>query len=182
MDSKCIWLTGLPSAGKTTLAVGLEQNLTARKINCIHLDGDIIRKGLNSDLGFSLADRKENIRRVAELCRLLLEHNTITICSFIAPTVEIREIAKSIIGSGKFFEVFIDTPKEICALRDPKGLYAKAFKGEIKEFTGVSDPYEAPVDPELTINTHEQTLDESVAQIISYLEARELVPQAQIAD
>ncbi len=169
MNYRCIWLTGLPSAGKTTLAHGLEQNLSARGINCLHLDGDIIRKGLNSDLGFSMADRKENVRRVAELCKLLLEHNNLPICSFIAPTLEIREVAKAIIGSEKFIEVFIDTPKEICALRDPKGMYARAFKGELKEFTGISSSWEPPMNPLLTIHTINRTPEECIAELLSFV-------------
>ena len=141
----------------------------------MHLDGDIIRKGFNSDLGFSMADRKENIRRVAELCKLLLEHNIIPICSFIAPTLEIREIAKAIIGPEKFIEVFIDTPREICALRDPKGMYAKAFKGEIKEFTGVSSPWEPPMNPSLAIRTLNRTPEECIGELVSFL-LKELNP------
>jgi adenylylsulfate kinase len=169
MDSKCIWLTGLPCAGKTTLAEGLVKKLSEQGINCIHLDGDIIRKGINSDLGFSMQDRKENIRRVAELCRLLLQNNIVTICSFIAPTIEIREMASSIMGKDYFTEVFIDTPKEICAMRDPKGMYAKAFKGEIKEFTGISSPWEPPFLPSLAIHTINRSADECTEELLAFV-------------
>jgi adenylylsulfate kinase len=169
MTPKCFWLTGLPSAGKTTLALGLERKLLALNYNCIPLDGDIIRKGMNSDLGFSMEDRKENIRRVAELCHLLLQHYSIPVCSFIAPTRDIREIARRIIGKDLFIEVFIDTPKEICALRDTKGLYAKAFKGEIKEFTGISSPWEPPLAPALTIHTLNRTPEDCVEELVTFV-------------
>jgi adenylyl-sulfate kinase len=169
MSPKCIWLTGLPSAGKTTLAAGLEKKLLELGYNCIHLDGDIIRKGINSDLGFSMEHRKENIRRVAELSHLQLQNHSIPVCSFIAPTREIRELARSIIGKDLFIEVFIDTPKEICALRDPKGMYAKAFKGEIKEFTGISSPWEPPLNPSLTIHTLNRTADECVEELLAFV-------------
>jgi len=169
MSPLCIWLTGLPCAGKTTLANGLEKKLLELGHNCLHLDGDVIRKGLNSDLGFSMNDRKENIRRVAELCKLLLPHHSEIICSFIAPTLEIRELARTIIGKEAFIEVFIDTPKEICAMRDPKGMYAKAFKGEIKEFTGISSPWEPPLSPALAIHTLNRTADECVEELLAFV-------------
>jgi len=168
MTPKCVWLTGLPGAGKTTLASGLVKKLLESGLNCIHLDGDIIRKGMNSDLGFSMVDRRENIRRVAELSHLLLQNHSIPICSFIAPTREIREMAGTIIGKALFLEVFIDTPKEICALRDTKGMYAKALKGEISEFTGISSPWEPPLDPSLTIHTLNRTVIECLDELMAF--------------
>jgi adenylylsulfate kinase len=169
MTPKCIWLAGLPCAGKTTLAAGLEKKLLEIGYNCINLDGDVIRKGINSDLGFSMEDRRENIRRVAELSNLLLKHHSIPVCSFIAPTREIREMARAIIGKDLFIEVFIDTPKEICAMRDPKGMYVKAFRGEIKEFTGISSPWEPPLEPSLTIHTLNRSVDECIEELLAFV-------------
>lgn len=160
-----IWLTGLSASGKTTLANALEYRL----LNAGHLtqllDGDIVRQGLCKDLGFSDNDRTENIRRIAEVSKLFCNGGIITISAFISPTNEIRKMAREIIGSADFFEVFVSTPLEICELRDPKGIYKKARLGEIKEFTGISAPYEVPHNPEYSIDTSNISVEESVERL-----------------
>jgi adenylylsulfate kinase len=160
-----IWFTGLSASGKTTLANALEYRL----LNAGHLtqllDGDIIRQGLCKDLGFSDSDRTENIRRIAEVSKLFCNGGIITISAFISPTNEIRKMAREIIGSADFFEVFVSTPLEVCEKRDPKGIYKKARLGEIKEFTGISAPYEVPVNPEYSIDTSDISVEESVVRL-----------------
>ncbi len=140
----CVWMTGLSGSGKSTIAVELERRLHAEGIHSVVLDGDNVRTGINNNLGFSEADRTENIRRIAEVAKLFVGNGTVTICCFVSPTIAIREQAKSIIGAEDFVEVFVDTPLEECELRDVKGLYAKARTGEVKEFTGISAPFEPP--------------------------------------
>jgi adenylylsulfate kinase len=163
--AKVIWLTGLSGSGKTTLAIGLERALfDAGKLAYV-LDGDNVRTGINNNLGFSDADRKENIRRIAEVAKLFANAGVITICCFVSPTIEIRNMAKSIIGENDFLEVYVNASLESCEQRDVKGLYAKARKGELKDFTGIHQPFEAPVAPWLEIKTDTQSLEQSVKQL-----------------
>lgn len=164
-----IWLTGLSGSGKTTIAVALEQELYAMGKLTQVLDGDNIRAGINNNLAFSEADRMENIRRIAEVAKLFCNCGIITICCFVSPTREIRALAKSIIGEEDFFEVYISTSLEVCEQRDVKGLYARARKGEIKDFTGVNAPFEEPLAPALSIDTGEMPLQSSVSAIINQI-------------
>ncbi len=161
----CLWLTGLPAAGKSTIANALERRLYAAGRHTYLLDGDEIRLGLNKDLGFSEANRIENIRRVSEVARLLVDAGLIAIVSFISPYRAQRDHARSLFGPGEFFEIFVDTPLTECERRDPKGLYAKARRGELKNFTGIDSPYEPPVAPEVHLQTTLQTPDECVDRI-----------------
>ncbi|MBI4649449.1 MAG: adenylyl-sulfate kinase [Bacteroidia bacterium] len=167
--TKVIWITGLSCAGKTTLATGLEEKLNKSGFLSQVLDGDNIRMGLSNNLGFSDDDRKENIRRTAEVSKLFLNCGIITICSFISPTIEIRNLAKNIIGENDFIEVFLSTPVEICKKRDKKGLYAKAQKGEIQNFTGIDSPYEPPENPAIRIDNSNLTPDESIAKLLDFV-------------
>ena len=162
-------MTGLSGSGKSTIAEGVERNLFQIGYFAQILDGDNVRSGLNNNLGFSLEDRKENIRRIAELAKLYLNSGVVTICSFISPTIEIRSFAKSIIGEENFIEIFVDTPLEICESRDVKGLYKKARAGEIKGFTGIDSPYEQPETPDYRIYTPEKTIEESVNEVVGFL-------------
>lgn len=165
-QSVVIWFTGLSGSGKTTIAIALEKELNKRGILTQVLDGDNIRAGINNNLGFSENDRKENIRRIAEVTKLFLNCGIVTINCFVSPTNEIREQAKTIIGENDFLEIFINTPIEICEQRDVKGLYKKARAGEIKDFTGISSPFEAPVNPFLNVKTANRTVEESVKEIL----------------
>ena len=164
-SAKVIWFTGLSGSGKTTLASNLEKELFFRRYFCQVLDGDNIRSGINNNLGFSKEDRLENIRRIAEVSKLLLNTGMITICSFISPTEEIREMARNIIGENDFIEIFLNPPLEVCEQRDTKGLYKKARAGEIKDFTGISSPFEAPKHPDLVIDTSVVAIKEAVDMI-----------------
>ncbi|HAC21451.1 MAG TPA: adenylyl-sulfate kinase [Porphyromonadaceae bacterium] len=166
---KMIWFTGLSGSGKSTLAIALERELHNRGLLCRILDGDNIRTGINNNLGFSEEDRIENIRRIAEVSKLFVDSGVITIAAFISPTNEIRKMASSIIGSDDFIEVFVDTPLEVCEQRDVKGLYKKARAGEIKEFTGISSPFEAPMQPNLRIDTSIQEIEQSISQLLDYV-------------
>ena len=157
-----IWFTGLSGSGKSTLAIALERELYKQGILCRILDGDNIRSGINNNLGFSEADRTENIRRIAEVSKLFVDCGIVTIAAFISPTHAIRRMASEIIGEDDFLEVYVSTPIEECERRDVKGLYAKARRGEIKEFTGISSPFEAPEHPFISIDTSRQSLDDSV--------------------
>ena len=157
-----IWFTGLSGSGKSTLAIALEGELYKQGILCRILDGDNIRSGINNNLGFSEADRTENIRRIAEVSKLFVDCGIVTIAAFISPTHAIRRIASEIIGEDDFLEVYVSTPIEECERRDVKGLYAKARRGEIKEFTGISSPFEAPEHPFISIDTSRQSLADSV--------------------
>jgi bifunctional enzyme CysN/CysC len=161
----CLWLTGLPAAGKSTIANALEKRLFAAGRHTYLLDGDDIRLGLNNDLGFSEADRIENIRRVSEVARLLVDAGLIVIVSFISPYRAQRDRVRVLFEPGEFLEIFVDTPLAECERRDPKGLYAKARRGELKEFTGIDSPYEPPVSPEVHLQTTLQTPDECVDRI-----------------
>jgi adenylylsulfate kinase len=164
-----IWLTGLSGSGKSTLAIALEKELYARGFVCCILDGDNIRSGINSNLGFSPLDRMENIRRIAEVSKLFIEAGIITIAAFISPTYELRKMAASIIGEDNFVEIYISTPLEECERRDVKGLYTQARKGEIKEFTGISAPFETPLNPALSIDTSIFTVDEAILQLLQLI-------------
>ena len=157
-----IWFTGLSGSGKSTLAIALERELYKQGILCRILDGDNIRSGINNNLGFTEADRTENIRRIAEVSKLFVDCGIVTIAAFISPTHAIRRMASEIIGEDDFLEVYVSTPIEECERRDVKGLYAKARRGEIKEFTGISSPFEAPEHPFISIDTSRQSLADSV--------------------
>jgi len=167
--SKVLWLTGLSGSGKSTLAKAVERKLYEAGRLTMLLDGDNMRTGLNRNLGFSEDDRKENIRRIAEVAKLFLEIGIITIASFVSPTEEIRQTARSIIGAGDFLEIFVNCPLEECESRDVKGLYKKARTGEIKNFTGIDAPFEEPANPALTVNTAEERPEESVRKIMEFL-------------
>ena len=164
-----IWFTGLSGSGKTTIAIQLEKELYNRGYLTQILDGDNIRSGLNSDLGFSKEDRYENIRRIAEVAKLFKECGIITICSFVSPLRAMRRMAKEIIGEEDFIEVFVNTPLEVCEQRDVKGLYAKARNGEIKDFTGISAPFEAPEECDIEVRTDKESLEGIVTKIIEIL-------------
>jgi len=168
-NSKVLWLTGLSGSGKSTIAEALERKLHNSGYFAQVLDGDNIRSGINSNLGFSLEDRQENIRRIAEIAKLYLNSGIITLNSFISPTKEIRNFAKQIIGAEHFIEVYINAPIEVCEQRDVKGLYKKARKGIIKGFTGIDSPYEPPTNPAIEIKTDQLSLEESVEQIFNYI-------------
>lgn len=157
-----IWMTGLSGSGKSTIARGLEKRLYEHDIHTKILDGDNLRTGLNKNLGFSDEDRIENIRRVAETARLFLDNGIVTICSFVSPTTSIRNMAAEIIGKSDFLEIMVVASFDECAKRDVKGLYKKALKGEIKDFTGLDAPFEEPIEPFLRINTEELNIEESV--------------------
>jgi len=161
-SAKVIWFTGLSGSGKTTLASNLEKDLFFHRFFCQVLDGDNIRSGINNNLGFSETDRLENIRRISEVSKLLINTGMITICSFISPTDEIRNLARKIIGEKDFIEIFLNPPLEVCEQRDTKGLYKKARAGLIKDFTGISAPFEAPKHPDLEIDTSTIGIKESV--------------------
>lgn len=164
-----LWFTGLSGSGKSTVAIALERELHRRGLLCRILDGDNIRTGINANLGFSAEDRKENIRRIAEVARLFVDTGIITIAAFISPTEEVRRMAAGIIGEDDFKEIYISTPIEECERRDVKGLYAKARRGEVKNFTGISAPFEAPAHPAISLNTAELSLEESVRQLLELL-------------
>ncbi len=165
-----IWFTGLSGSGKSTLAIGLEREFYRRGKLTQLLDGDKVRNGINSNLGFSDVDRTENIRRVAEVARLFCDNGIITLCAFISPTNEIRDMARNIIGNGDFFEVYLDTPLEVCEERDLKGLYKKARAGEIKNFTGIDAPFEAAEDANIIIDTSQFGIEECIQKILEKIE------------
>ena len=170
-----LWFTGLSGSGKSTVAREVERLLVLKKKNAYVLDGDNIRHGLNQDLGFSEGDRKENIRRLAEVTRLFCEANVITITAFISPFRKDRQKARSLNFKGRFFEIFCDTPLEICETRDPKGLYQKARAGEIKDFTGISSPYEAPKKPELVLKTGKESVKICAEKVLKFLKKKGII-------
>ena len=169
--SAILWYTGLSGAGKSTLANKVEEKLFERGIHTYVLDGDNIRHGLNKGLGFSTEDRKENIRRIGEVSKLFVDAGAFVSTAFISPYREDRDMVRQLVNDGEFIEIFVNAPLDVCEERDPKGLYKKARAGEIKNFTGIDDPYEAPQNAELTIYTGEKTLEECAAEVISYLES-----------
>lgn len=167
-----VWFTGLSGSGKSTLANALERALFERKVHTYLLDGDNVRAGLNKNLSFSPEDRTENIRRIAEVAKLMLDAGLVVLASFVSPYREDRENVKRIVGYGNFVEIFVNTPIDECERRDVKGLYAKARAGEIKNFTGVSAPYEAPMVPDIEIDTTKVSVAEAVGLIIVQIEKR----------
>ncbi len=173
-----IWFTGLSGSGKSTVAHAVEESLHQMGCRTFVLDGDNVRHGLCGDLGFSEADRKENIRRIGEVAKLMMEAGTIVLTAFISPFREDRQRVRGLMGHGEFLEIFCDCPLEVCEERDVKGLYKKARAGEVKHFTGISSPYEAPEKPEVSINTT-QSLDSCVSQVIQLLQLRDMIPSQQ---
>ncbi len=165
-----LWFTGLSGSGKSTVAIEVDRMLTERGVACTVLDGDNVRHGLNSDLGFSPEDRNENIRRIGEVAKLFTEAGIINLTAFISPYRADRDRNRAIQADGDFVEIYVDTPLEICEQRDPKGLYKKARAGIIPEFTGISAPYEAPENAEIVLKTGEQSVEESAAIVVAYLE------------
>ena len=168
-QSAVLWFTGLSGSGKSTVANALEQTLVDKGIHTYLLDGDNVRHGLCADLGFSEADRTENLRRVGAVAGLMVDAGLLVLSAFISPYRSQRELVKSLVPQGKFFEIHIATPLDVCEQRDVKGLYKKARAGEIRQFTGISDPYEAPLAPDLVLNTAESTLEQSVEQLLALL-------------
>ncbi|MDD5870755.1 MAG: adenylyl-sulfate kinase [Bacteroidales bacterium] len=164
-----IWFTGLSGSGKSTIAIALERELSSRGLLCRILDGDNIRSGINNNLGFTADDRRENIRRIAEVGKLFVDTGIITLAAFISPDNEMRRMASDIIGADSFLEVYVSTPLEECERRDVKGLYAKARRGEIKNFTGISAPFEAPTSPALDLDTSQLSLQESVERLLDLI-------------
>ena len=174
--SKVIWLTGLSGSGKSTIGLALEKRLFQENFVAQVLDGDNIRSGINKNLGFSEEDRKENIRRIAEIAKLYLSSGIITINSFISPTAETRNIAKEIVGDGDFLEIYINAPMATCESRDVKGLYKKARAGEIQGFTGVNQAYEEPENPALELRTDLLSVDEAVDILFTFLKKHIILP------
>ena len=167
-----IWLTGLSGSGKSTIAVELEHALIENRHQAYILDGDNIRHGLNKNLGFSPEDRTENIRRIGEVAKLFTDAGIITITAFISPYREDRDAVRRLLSDGEFIEVYVKCPLDVCEERDTKGLYKKARAGEVKDFTGISSPYEEPLNPELTIDSSKLTVEESTRAVLNYLEEK----------
>jgi bifunctional enzyme CysN/CysC len=174
--SAVVWLTGLSGAGKTTVAQQLERLLGDRAVHSCMLDGDRVRQGLSRDLGFTEQDRVENIRRVAEVARLMVDAGLIVITALISPFRADRQLARARFAPGEFFEVFVDTPLAVAEQRDPKGLYARARRGELKNFTGIDSPYERPEQPDITIDTTQLSAQQAAARIVQQLDAAGLLP------
>ena len=172
-QGKVLWFTGLSGSGKSTIAEGVQKELFSRGYLVKVLDGDNIRSGINNNLGFSIEDRKENIRRIAEVAKLFLDTGIIVLASFVSPTLEIREIARDIIGSENFYEIFVDTPIEECERRDVKGLYKKVRAGEIKGFTGIDSPFEKPEKPFMKLDTVAFNVEECIYQVITSIHGKQ---------
>jgi adenylylsulfate kinase len=170
-----LWFTGLSGSGKSTLANTVDKKLFERGIRSYVMDGDNIRHGLNNDLSFSNEDRKENIRRIGEVAKLFVDSGQIVLTAFISPFCEDREMVKNLFSNGEFFEIYVKCPLNVCEFRDPKGLYSKARKGEIQDFTGISSPYEEPENPDLLIETNLLTIEESAEKLISFLQEKEII-------
>jgi adenylylsulfate kinase len=168
--SAILWYTGLSGAGKSTLANKVEEKLFERGLHTYVLDGDNVRHGLNKGLGFSAEDRKENIRRIGEVAKLFVDGGVIVSTAFVSPYCADRDMVREMVEKGEFIEIFVAASLDVCETRDPKGLYKKARAGEIKNFTGIDDPYEAPVNPEMTIDTGAKSLEECAAEVMNYLE------------
>lgn len=175
--SVIVWFTGLSGAGKSTVAHAVEGRLHALGCRTFVFDGDNVRHGMCSDLGFSEADRSENIRRIGEMAKLFIEAGTIALTAFISPSQKDRNKVRALVEAGDFLEIYCHCPIEVCEQRDVKGLYAKARAGEIKQFTGISSAYEPPTTPELLLDTSRQSLDECVDQVIALLLQRKILPQ-----
>ncbi|MCE7791143.1 adenylyl-sulfate kinase [Salipaludibacillus sp. CUR1] len=170
-----LWFTGLSGSGKSTLANALHKKLYEERVNSFVLDGDNIRHGLNKDLGFKPEDRQENIRRIGEVSKLFVENGSIVLTAFVSPYRDDRDLARRMVEKEEFIEIYVQCPVEECEKRDPKGLYKKARKGEIPEFTGISAPYEEPVDPEITVSSDRISIEQSVEQIIDYLKNKGII-------
>jgi adenylylsulfate kinase len=166
-NGKVFWFTGLSGSGKSTIAAAFERLLFERGYLVKVLDGDNIRNGINKDLGFSLKDREENIRRIAEVAKLFLDSGIIVLCSFVSPTIQIRNHAREIIGPKDFLEVYVDTPLSVCEDRDVKGLYKKARAGEIKGFTGIDSPFEAPINPSIHLVTVGKSVEDNTMELFN---------------
>lgn len=174
-QSFVLWFTGLSGSGKSTVANAVAQRLFEKEIRNYVLDGDNVRHGLNKDLGFSDHDRTENIRRIGEVSKLFVDSGQVVLTAFISPFIADRELVRSLLEEDEFVEIYVDCPIEECEKRDPKGLYDKARKGLIKDFTGINSPYEEPLKPELIVNTSESSVDECVEQIIGYLSSKNAI-------
>lgn len=170
-----LWLTGIPSSGKSTVANKLEYILNKNAIHTYVLDGDNIRHGLNKDLGFSRADREENIRRIGEVSKLFVDAGVVAITAFISPFKKDRNNARKLFKKGEFIEIYVGAPLQMCIKRDPKGFYKKAIAGKIKNFTGISGPYEKPESPEIALDTDKLSIKESVDKILKYLKKKKLL-------
>lgn len=179
-NSCLIWFTGLSGSGKSTIANLLEKELFSHQIHTYSLDGDNLRRGLNKDLKFTKEDRNENLRRTAEVSRLFLDAGTVVIAAFITPYQKIREEIKNIVGAENYIEIYVKTPIEVCEKRDVKGLYKKARAGEIKNFTGISSPFETPLHPTITIETTKITPAEAVVKIVNLLKERNILKKADL--
>ena len=177
-----IWFTGLSGSGKSTLANALELALLARNKHSYLLDGDNVRLGLNADLGFSDVDRVENIRRIGEVSRLMVDAGLIVISAFISPFADERAIAKALLPANQFYEIFVDAPLAVCEQRDPKGLYKRARSGQIKQFTGIDSAYETPLAPDLVVNTAASSVDACVDNILNFLEEQGVLAPPREAD
>ena len=173
--SVILWFTGLSGSGKSTLAHAVEEQLYQRNCRTYVMDGDNVRHGLCGDLGFSAEDRKENIRRIGNVAKLFLDAGTIVLTAFISPFHEDRETVRNLVLPGDFLEIYCNAPLEVCEQRDVKGIYKKAREGVIKEFTGISSPYEAPVNPELIVNTGNDSLEKCVSQVLDLLKERDVI-------
>lgn len=171
-----LWFTGLSACGKSTVANTVDHILHSRGIHSYVLDGDNVRHGLNKNLGFSAEDRAENIRRIGEVAKLFTDAGTVTLTAFISPYKADRDAARALLDDGEFIEIFVDASLATCEERDPKGLYKKARAGEIKGFTGIDDPYEAPESPELTLDANSKSIDDLAAEVVAYLESKSLIP------
>lgn len=181
-EPQLVWLTGLSGSGKSTLAQRLEHYLFHRGYKVFLLDGDNIRNGLSKDLGFSEEDRRENVRRVAEMAKLMLNAGLVVICAFISPHEEERQLVKNIVGEHRYIQVYINCSLEECERRDTKGLYAKARRGEISNFTGISAPYEAPPAPDIEVTTDNESVEESLYKLINAVEPKLLLQQESKAE
>jgi len=170
-----LWFTGFSGSGKSTVAGALESALHQQGVHTYLLDGDNVRHGLCKDLGFSDADRVENIRRVGELSKLMVDAGLVVLTAFISPFQAERDMVRNLVGDGEFIEVFLDTPLDVCEQRDPKGLYKKARAGEIKHFTGIDSDYQEPVNPEIRIDTSANSLEQSVQQLVAYLKDKQVI-------
>ncbi|MFY8301048.1 adenylyl-sulfate kinase [Pseudoalteromonas sp. SS15] len=170
-----LWFTGFSGSGKSTVAGALESALHQQGVHTYLLDGDNVRHGLCKDLGFSDADRVENIRRVGELSKLMVDAGLVVLTAFISPFQAERDMVRNLVGDGEFIEVFLDTPLDVCEQRDPKGLYKKARAGEIKHFTGIDSDYQVPVNPEIRIDTSANSLEQSVQQLVAYLKDKQVI-------
>lgn len=173
--SGLVWFTGLPSSGKSTLAHHLEKDLFDRGIRAYVLDGDNVRHGINSNLGFSREDRKENLRRIAELSKIMVDAGVVVLAAFVSPHREDREFVRAKLGDGNFYEVYVKCSPEVCEIRDPKGQYKKAREGIIKNYTGLSAPYDVPENPDVVVNTEELSVEESVRTILEFLDKKRFI-------